>query len=318
MSFDANTRRRIIQLAQQAKPAGGGIVNFQLPRTGFLARIYLAIRGSITGTLTAPNPLGRASIVRRVRLTANSGVDTFNVSGAGYHYLLREYVDLERDAVPQSNALTAVGTGAFNLDMVIPVGVNKRDAVGLLMLQSERTLMTLQVDFEADATVATGATVSATVTPYLELFTVPADQANWPPLSVVHQILEDQQSVPAAGTFTYHWPRGHVYLQLLHGLGIGIPGSDLFTRVNVRVNQADFIQATDVVYLDIERAFSAGTTRLAGTIPIDLMGSSGMGMYDKSRDTINTRLVTDLATVIEATASGTLYSVRRQLVTLEG
>lgn len=316
MSFDMATRRKIIKLADLARPAGGGTVFASLPRSGLLGRVFLAVRGSIAGTLTAPNALGKASIIRRVRLTANSGIDIINISGAGYHYLLRQGQELENDTTPQSDARIAVAAGAFNLDMVLPVAINQRDALGLLMLQSEQTVITLSVDFEADATVATGATVTCTVTPYLEVFTVPADPMDWPPLNLIHQVLEDAQAISAAGDFAYSWPRGNRYLQVFHGLGMGSSPADGFSNVKIRVNQSDFLLDADPKYLDMERAYSTLTQRLSGTILIDMAGSSGLGMYDKARDSIDSSQLTDLASVITATGAGTLYSVRRQLVSL--
>lgn len=316
MAFDSATRRKIVPMTIQNKPTGGGTVRWTLPRTGLLARVHLGIRGTVAGLSGGPNALGLASIIRRVRLTANSGIDIFNISGAGYHYLFRTMNELESDIVPQSNARSAVANGSFNLDMVIPVQVNQRDPLGLIMLQSEQTMLELSIDFEADGTVGTGTTVTCTVTPWLELFTVPVDQADWPPLNMIHQVLEDAQAVPAAGEFAYNWPRGNTYLQLIHGLGIGVPGADAFTRYQLRVNQSEFLMDVTPMFLDIERNFSTLSTRIPGTIPVDLAGSAGLGMYDKMRDTINSQMVTDLASVIQASGAGTLYTVRRQLVTL--
>lgn len=316
MAFDNATRRKIVPLTSQSKPSGGGTISWQLPRTGLLARIYLPIRGTVSGSLTNPNALGMASIVRRVRLTANSGIDIYNTSGAGFHYLLREMCELENDIVPQSNARDAVTATTYNLDMVLPIQLNQRDPLGLVMLQSEQTVLTLSIDFEADATVATGATVTGTVQPFLELFTVPVNSDDWPPLNLVHQVLEDAQQIPAAGEFTYNWPRGNTYLQTIHGAGIGASGSDNFTRVQVKVNQSEYLMDVTPTYLDMERAYSTLAVREPGTIPIDLIGSAGLGTYDKLRDTINSALVTDLSTVITASGSGTFYTVRRQLVQL--
>lgn len=318
MAFDNATRRKIVQLTTQSKPTGGGTVTFQLPRTGLLARVYLKIRGTVSGTVTTANALGFSSIIRRVRLTANSGIDVFNMSGAGYHYLYHNMQEDEHDVAPQSDGQVAVTATTFNLDMVIPIQINQRDPVGLIMLQSEQTVLTLTVDFEADSGVVLsgGGTLVATVTPYLELFTVPVDSADWPPLNMVHQTLEDATAVAATGEFTYTWPRGNTYLQVIHGLGYGHTPSDDVDRVQVRLNQSDYLIDVDVDWFDLERNYSAGTPRNIGQFPIDLMGSAGLGMYDKMRDTINSALVTDLATVLNATATGTLTTVRRQLVML--
>lgn len=316
--FVANTRRKIIQLPNLVRPTGGGTSFINLPKTGLLAVLHLAIRGSIAGTLTVPNALGLASIISRVRVTLNSGIDLVNISGGGYHYLLREAIGSEYiDPNGQSSARSAVTATAFNLDMTVPVSINDRDPLGLIMLQNEQTLVTLYVDWTTDTTVATGATVTGTVTPYLELFTVPVDPQDYPPLNIVHQVLEDQQQISGAGDYTYNWPRGNTYLQILHGFGIGTAGTDAFTKFQVRVNQSDYLQNTDIPYLDLEFRKERGRARPAGGLFVDLLASSGLGNFGLTRDVFNSALVTDLASVITASSAGTLYSVRRQLVVLQ-
>lgn len=317
MAFNTATRRMIVQLPTVAKPSGGGTVNITIPKVGLLARIYLRIAGTISGTLTNNNPLGKAAIVSAVRLTANNGIDIFQTSGPGYHYLLRPMLESEYvDIAGGTDALSAVATGNFDVSMVIPVALNMRDPVGLIMLQSEQTVVNLSITFEADGSVATGATVTASVQPYVEYFTVPANPEDMPALNVIHQILEDRQSVPAPGEYTYNWPRGNTYLQIAHGLGMGVSGADAFSRVSIRVNQSSYLQATDTAFLDMEHWFVRGKARRAGTVLVDLLGTSGLGNYGLTRDVFNSANVTDLATVIQATASGTLYTVRRQLVVL--
>jgi hypothetical protein len=316
--FVANTRRKIVQLPTQTRPVGGGTTSINLPKTGLLAGIVLAIRGSVAGTLTVPNPLGFASITNRIRLTLNSGIDIFNVSGAGYNYLLREVVESEYiDVSGQNNARSAVSAAAFNLDMYVPVAINMRDPLGLILLQNEQTLLTLNIDWTADGTVATGATVTATAVPYIELFTVPVDPQDFPPINIIHQTLEDQQAISGAQDWVYNWPRGNTYLQVLHGVGIGAAGADGFSKAQIRVNQSDYLQSTDLPYLDLEFRKLRGRARPAGGIYFDLLGTSGLGNYGLTRDVFNSSLVTDLASVITTSGAYTAYNVRRQLVVLQ-
>lgn len=316
--FVANTRRKVIQLPTQTRPAGGGTTSINLPKTGLLAGIFLAIRGSIAGTLTVPNPLGNASIINRVRLTLNSGIDIFNVSGAGYNYLLREVLESEYvDISGQNNARSAVTAAAFNLDMFLPIAINMRDPLGLILLQNEQTLLTLNIDWNADANVATGATVTATAVPYIELFTVPVDPQDFPPINIIHQILEDQQAISGAQDWVYNWPRGNTYLQVLHGVGIGAAGADGFSKAQIRVNQSDYLQSTDIPFLDLEFRRIRGRARPAGGLFFDLLGTSGIGNYGLTRDVFNSSLVTDLASVITTSGAYTAYNVRRQLVVLQ-
>ena len=316
--FVANTRRKIVQLPTQTRPTGGGTTSINLPKTGLLAAIVLAVRGTVAGTLSAPSALGFASIISRVRLTLNSGIDIYNVSGAGYHYLLREALESEyTDISGQSNARSAVTAAATNLDMLIPVAINMRDPLGLILLQNEQTLLTLNIDWTADATVATGATVTCTAIPYIELFTVPVDPQDFPPINIIHQTLEDQQAITGAQDWVYNWPRGNTYLQVMHGIGIGAAGTDLFNKAQIRVNQSDYLQSTDIPYLDLEFRRFRGRPRPAGGIFFDLLASSGLGNYGLTRDVFNSALVTDLASVITTTGSTTAYNVRRQLVVLQ-
>lgn len=329
MAFNEATRREIQQLPQQAMADGGGnTIRVDLPRVGIASHIYLAIRGSVVngGTApTGPNPLGYAALLRNVRVSANNGNDIFNVSGVGYNYLLRPILELGDDPVPQSTARQAINTAAgattnFNLDMIIPLAINLRDPIGLVMLQSDQTLLTLQITFEmanAMQTANTG-TWSCMVTPYIVFFTVPANRADWPAFNLIHQIVEDTQQITANGTFTYNWPRGDIYIQTVHGFGVGVAGADNFSNVQLRMQQTTYLQNTNTPFLDIENNFvMVGQQRLPGTIPFNFMGTTGLGVYDLTRDTIDSSQLTDLATVLTATSSGTFYTVRRQLVPLQ-
>lgn len=320
MSFESATRRKITQLPNLVRPAGGGVTSIQLPKAGILSKVFLAIRMTDVGVPAAPNALGWAAAIRSVRLSINDGNDITLMSGVGYNYFLRWNMELEADSSPQSVGLTAVAVAAgVNLDMVIPVAVNSRDTAGMVMLQSDQTTVTLTIEWETDAVLGGGVAVfSGTATPYLETFTVPASPADLPAFDVIHQILEESQAVAAAGDVTYPWPRGNTYLQVFHGLGLAAAaGSDLFTRYRLRVNQSDFIQDTDQNFLSIQRNHASLTARRLGVIPIDLMSSAGLGLYDRVRDTINSALVTSLDSVITATGAGTLFTMRRQLVNLK-
>jgi hypothetical protein len=315
--FPFNTRRKVYQLPDITRPVGGGTMQLQIPKTGLIGALWLANRFTIAGLSGGPNALGKASILSRVRVSANSGVDLVNISGAGYHYLFRNVLDSEYiDATGQSDAKSAVANGAANLDMVLPLMLNPRDTPGMLLLQNEETILTIWIDFLADASVGTGVTVTGAVTPYVELFTVPEEAQDWPQLNVAHCILEDQQQMAAAGDYRYPWPRGNVYLRTLHGAGIGAAGSDNFDKVTWVVNHSDNIQVTDNKFLDMEQWRLRGRARTPGAILFDLLGTSGLGTFGLSRDIFDSSQITDMESVIHALAAGTLFTVREQLVPL--
>lgn len=316
--FDQSTRRYVLPQPAQAKPTGGGSISWNLPPSGILARIWLQITGSVAGSLSAPNALGMASVVRRVRLTANSGQDLINMSGGGYHYLARDFNNLGRNPVPTTNARSAVTATTFDVSMLLEQQINQRDPLGMIMLQNRQTVLTLSIDFEADATVATGATVTATATPYLEVFSVPQKPEDYPPFNMIYQFLEDTQSVTGAQDYIYTWQRGGTYIGIHHGAGIGASPTDSWTRYRMRTNQSNYIYDVNPLFFNHEFAtnHAGGLTRNVGHIPVDLAGSSGLEMFGKARDFINSIQLTNLESVITTTGALTLYTVRRQLIPL--
>jgi hypothetical protein len=196
--------------------------------------------------------------------------------------------------------------------------LNMSDPVGLIMLQNEQLQVLLSVEWEADATVGTGATVTGTATPVIEFFTVPPDKADHPPLNVIHQIIEDQISIAATGDYIYNLPRGNTYLQLLLGYGINASAADNWTRAILRVNQSDIIEDWSVGVANAMDGYHSGYTRGLGEIPFDFLATDGLGNYGSARDAINSALLTDFQLVLTASATGTLYVVRRMLMPLVG
>jgi hypothetical protein len=316
MTFSMATRRKFNQIGTKTKGATNPL-SWDIPKTGLLGGIYLAIRMNVAGTLSAPNALGLASIIRRIRVITNGGIDLVNISGPQYFYLFADQIDDYRNILAGSDARSAVTTGDYNLDVFLPITLNSRDDLGLFMLQNEQTLVQLEVEFETDSVVATGATVTGTVTPAVEYFTLPLNREDWPPLNVVQQILGDERTLSAAGDHDYHWPRGNTYVSVLHGFDLATGAtSDAWSRARVLINQSDTLVEYTPELLDLEVAKYRGRVRYPGTIPVDLAGTSGLGNYGSSRDMLYSARVTELLTRVTVTGAGVLSTVRRQLVAL--
>ena len=324
--FDMSTRLSVVKLAQIARPVGGGLsAAVQLPSNGLLGGILLAIRGTIGGTVGAVTPLGNAGIVRRVSLTLNSGTVVFSMSGAGYHILYSPVIDSGYVGVisSTSTARAAVTAAAVVADMFIPLQVNERDPIGLLLLQNRQTILSLTVEWEADTTVtATGTFSNFYAQPYLLSYSVPPDPLSLPPLRYLHQVLEDNKAVAGAGTITNDIPRGNTYERIIHGCGIGLVGtaSDLWTTAQLRVNQSNYIFDTDVQSQDMLWGLYHGSARARplGWIGFDFLSSSGLGSYGTTRDLYDSDMTTDFQSVIANSGAVTngFYTVREQLVDL--
>jgi hypothetical protein len=321
MPFADKTRRKIVRLGQQARTTAGTLT-WDIPKTGLLAGIYLHVfLDSGAAGWGAPHAKLAHHVISRVQLTANSGIDLVNVSGDGLD-LLRYYMEDYRDSVGAGWVTALAAAGTWDLNCFIPVSINRRDPLGMFMLQNEATLLQLTITL-LDPVVAGGAASTYDdfhVVPYLELYSVPSDPKDWPPLNVVHQLLEETRAVTGAGAFQYQWPRGNTYAQVIHGLDTGATTawSDNFTAMNLTVNHSDRLIDSDPDHLNLEFRQSHGIARPAGLVAIDFLGTSGLGTFGSARDLFYSAMVTEIDTNFTMSAAGQLTTLRRQLVALKG
>lgn len=319
MAFIDNTRLKFTQLAPMTKAAGGGTVIQELPKNGILAYILVPVTFSIAGTLSAPNAFGKASVINRITLRVNAGHAIFDVSGAGYHWLVRDMLETHlQDFGVYTNAREAVIVSTNErLDFFIPVAMNMRDETGLLLLQNEQTIVTLSITYEADAVVATGATVTATATPVLAYFEVPNREEDLPNLRVVHQIIEDQTQIAATGQFIHNPPRDAV----ITGLYYLTP---TWTQVQTIIQQSNTIEDwTPNSHQQRYMLTNGRNVVLAGAISgndrrfmQDWAGTDGLGEFWTMRDVLDTGRLTNFFNRFTFTATGTMLAVRRQVFPL--
>jgi len=319
LAWPDQTREKFISLGTKTKAAGANPLNWDIPRSGILSKVFLSITGSIAGTLSAQNALGFCAVVNRIRILANNNIALVDIGPASVGYLLPPQLELRNLPMPTTgwNGRTAITATTFDISTLIPISFNSRDPLGLVNLQNPDTTLQVQVEFAADASVATGATVTATVELFVETFTMPLTPEARPDFSYLHVWQEESQSVAATGDVVWYWPRGNVYCSVFQGLGLGAAGTDGFTRAKVRINGGDYLfDASPAALTYLYSLYRGGAVRAPGLIPIDYSASSGIGDYGSTRDFIDTMMLTDIASVVTASATGTLYTLKRMLVPL--
>lgn len=317
--FEGNTRLIRTLLANQPKTLDGQTLSWQIPRNGFLRGINIVINATITGAPGTPNPSGMAACIRQIKLSQNGGNVIFDMSGPGYHYGLRSMMELGQDIGAHAVAArNAVAAGANQrLDVYIPITPNLRDAVGLLNLQTEQNTYNLDIVFNTDAVI--GGTVAVctapTVQPMLELFTVPNNEADYPADDMIQRILEESVVYTGAIEHSYSPIRGDIYLQMMHLIGGDlVTAVDNFSTASLLFNQSSYVQTATPAQLDGIRAHEGLTPRRPGTILYDLMASAGLGNYDRMRDVIDSKKVSDFQSRFTLTTTPvTVRHIRRML-----
>lgn len=325
-NFDAATSLNQTPIETKTR-VSGGTSTWLLPRVGYLSYIDIPISVGVTGTVGTVHAAGGAGIVKRVTLKVNNIGQIIDLSGIGYHYGLRNYIADYKDPVKFSNGRVAITATTMDVSMRLPVSFNDRDPLGLLLLQNEQTLATLEIQWETDANItSTGTVGTVNVQPSLYWFTVPENPADRPPINYIHQILEDSVSISGAGAYGYDVPRGGILTHLLMGAGWAASASDNWSEAILKLQSSyqkwDLTTSPRIVDINYDATHNytgvtlPGTQRPLGLIPFDFVGTSGLGCYGKMRDVIDSRALTYLRATVTMSASGTLYAIRRQLAQL--
>lgn len=306
-----------------------------------------------TAALGAEAPF---SLITRLRLTANGNTSLFDMSGYGAMIasLFGAYgfagiggrpriVDGATVPGPASSVFSALnyaagvnsGAQAWNFALEIPLGLSDdwRDPVGLVLAAAPDTVLQVEVTFGATlySTVAsrttpvtvtgaaTAALTAATITPFVEFFTIPRDQADYPDLRRIHTWSEQgPQAIAANGDQDVVLQRGNTIQRIVHIVHTNSAAdATAVTARELRFNQ------NEVPYR-VTRALDAflARQRMARDLPDgcyawDLWNTSGI------RDAVNTLSLNDLTsrlTLSGATIAGTsdIRTLTEQLILLTG
>lgn len=318
--FNMSTRQKVVPIQTITRPTGGGLTTIEIQKAGILQKILLDISVTIAGTLSAPNVYGLASVIRRVTLRVNGGNIIFDCSGAGFNYLIRDFLEEANSHFSWNDARLAVTTGTKNLSMVIPVALNSRDDIGLIMLQNEQTVLTLAIEWEADATVATGATITGTCAPSLVVLEPPSNPASLPALNTIHQCLEELVTFSASGAQDHQITRGATITGLYYLLPaitysdyeLRVQQSNVIYRFSNRAMQIWF----DQISMGRDITLSGAIAGAANRIFLDFAASDMLGELGTVRDVLDTSLLTSVFSRITVSGAGVANHIRRQVLTL--
>jgi hypothetical protein len=260
--------------------------------------------------------LGLASLINRVVVKVNAGQTLVDVSGVTLYYLMQEMIQDNFAPYNVGKNLATIAAGLV-LDFFIPISLNTRDEYGLVMLQSDATLVNMSITWGADTDVsATGVVASAVATPAMVVFEAPSNAEDMPMLDTIHQWLEEQITLTGAQTFDHNIARGGTIVGQYYFAPAG------WTDCEFRLQQSNIIEKFTPAQHRLRQWLCSGKDPVLASaytgedkrIFLDFAGSDGLGQFGTVRDVINTGLLTSIFTRIAIVGSTTLYSLRRQLV----
>jgi hypothetical protein len=356
--FNAATRQNIIPAPAMTYTAGQTVFSV-LPKVGLLKRVILLFTGTLTVTLAGGTAVLGAeapwSLLTRLRLTANGNTALFDMTGWGsmiaslfgaYGYSgiggRPRIPDSATVPGPAATAFSAANFGAgvsagantWNFGLEIPLGLSDdwRDPVGLILAAAPDTVLQIEATFGATlysltaarttpvtVTGAATATLTGTLTPYVEFFTIPRSQADYPDLARIHTWQEiGPQTITANGEQSIVIPRGNTIQRIVHDVwtNSAADGTNVSTA-QVKFNQNEIpynVSRQLLAYLQRERM----VRDLPDGIYVHDLWNSG-----SPRDAVNTLNLNELTSVLTlagATIAGTsdIRTFLEQVIKLQG
>jgi hypothetical protein len=229
----------------------------------------------------------------------------------------------------------AAGANNWEFGLTMPVALNEESEFGLILLQND--LSQMQLTFEWNALIysltagqspllvtgAATATLTGSVSPEVESFTVPADIKSQPDISVVHQTLEITQPVSAVGDNVVNLFRTDTYVDLLHFLQLNNAPNTLDIdrwRLQFNVSDTPYDFANRVGLQMQRRRFDFDLPNGVISYPLFDQGFAGFG---DERDVINARSTSEFQSIVTIASGATLganarlATIIRKLVAME-
>jgi hypothetical protein len=307
-------------------------VSFTIPKVRLLSKIYLAISGTFKATHASVTALTAARfapfpLVKRATVQINNGFNPFQITGKGIY----EYNALEVNAVIESittlGKTASVGGTTNTIDMLLelPLVLNDRDPVGLVLAQNQETVITVNIDFAEVKQLFTDSgltcdTLNINVAPMIETYSIPAAVEAIPDLSVLKLVQDQSYNVPVAGVNTLKMPVGLTYRKLIlnyeTAAGVGMTDAEM-GNISLIFNQADTPYKISAALLRKLNAKAYGRVLPAGVVVFDFT-DQGLPNYGGARDYIDTERLTEFWIQVEPTVVGNVQVVSETLARLAG
>lgn len=341
LPFRMGTRRRVQFVGSYPIVPGAPIPTITFPQVGFMSRIFAKIEGTITQTAGAAvlNPLGYASLVPRVRVSANQGsASIVDASAAGIE--LANFWYAPSVGRVQNVYANGAGVNAVSYGIMIPINANDRTLleIGLINLQAEQTRVTMDMTFAAltEFLLSGGPPTASTLTlfVYYEYWDVPNPSRYLLPPASLSRILEESQPIANVGELSYAIPRLGTLTQMSEYFVLGATAATRvmanlsaptpqISKFRIRANKTDEWLNYDARAAEIEEALfynsnsgtlaaPSGTFMRPGVKTWDFFHSGLQTRNFGDRDLIDTEKITTLESLatVDATVTPSTVTTR--------
>ena len=340
--FAQATRQNIQGMAKKKITQGATTVSFEIPKARLLSKIWLEIDYKFklkSSTVTSVNTskLTPYAPIRRISLDLNNGWSPYVLDGKSYAVLagMRQQSHV---VYPQSESekgfcycpetLTASASGASNTmrtTIELPLCLNDRDPIGIILAQSPETLIEVKVDFEPESSMIPledGVTLEVeeiTVQPIVETFSIPAVQEAFPDISVVKLCTSRTEMFAGNGQNLIDLVTGTIYRKIAFIIedldGNPFSDDDITSNIDLIFNTADVNYSIPAKLIRHKNEMQFGEEQPKGVYIFDF-SDNGIPNYGGTRDYIDSTKLTMFQVRFNSNKAGRIRIVSENLARL--
>ena len=336
--FQLATRQNYQMLAQQTVYSGASNMRFELPKTRFLSKFLIQIKAKLkikhaSETTVPVDEFTPYKLIQSLNLDLNNGWKPYDIGGR--QLALLNAIRLNPSIVfPQSTnpsgycylpELTASPTGAENeisFHVELPVTTNDRDTMGIILLQTQDMLCTLNINYANGNAMVDNAAgyevqISEISTKVLwESFSVPGTPLAYPDISVMKIVNSRTEMFTGSGANTLRLPTGTVYRKLAFYItdehGVPFEDDDFTSDLMLTFNQTDTNYAVDASCFRALNELQLGYALPKGCFVFDF-SNNGVPNYGGTRDFIDTTALSEFWLRFHSKKAGVCHVVMEQL-----
>lgn len=299
--FGMSTRQNMHMLARETASVTPSTLQFTLPKSRLLSSLLVKVKvefqSAESRTLKAEEVYG---LIRRISLDLNNGFSPFVVSGRELY--LYNLVSVNGNAWNDEEiTLPSAQAGSsknFELVFELPVTLNGRDPVGLILLQSDQTNVTLSIDTANYGSIFPDDTFKGmSVDVMTTTYSIPANANAYPDLSVLKLVSGRQDALPTAGQQIVKLATGTIYRKILFRLvdenGQPMTKEDVSSNFELVFNQADVNYSISADMLRTINTKLLGYELPEGVYCFDFSNAGGFVNMGGTRDYIDTAKLTE-------------------------
>ena len=340
--FAQATRQNIQGMAKKKITQGATSVSFEIPKARLLSKIWLEIDYKFTLTASksvtiATNKLTPYQPIRRISLDLNNGWSPYVLDGKSYAVLagMRQQSHV---VYPQSESelgfcycpkqLNADDEGISNTmrtTIELPLCLNDRDPIGIILAQSPETLIEVKVDFEPESSMIPlddGVTLEVeeiSVQPVVETFSIPAVQEAFPDISVVKLCTSRTEMFAGNGQNLIDLVTGTIYRKIAFIIedldGNPFSDDDITSNIDLIFNTADVNYSIPAKLIRHKNEMQFGEEQPKGVYIFDF-SDNGIPNYGGTRDYIDSTKLTMFQVRFNSNKAGRIRIVSENLARL--